>query len=127
VAVETVQKFYGLFAEGDVPSAFALLDPQVEWTEAAQGPYEGTFRGVPAVVSQVFERLGADFENFAAEPEEFVGQGDRVAVFGTYSGKVRSTGRELKAPFVHSWTVHDGRLSRFVRYTDTGLWNEALR
>lgn len=126
MSVETVRKFYGLFAAGDVPTAFSMLDPQIEWTEADRGPYAGAYRGVPEVVAQVFERLGRDFDDFAAVPAEFLGQGDRVAVFGSYSGVSRGSGRKLNAPFVHSWTVREGKLAKFVQYTDPGLWNEAL-
>jgi ketosteroid isomerase-like protein len=32
----------------------------------------------------------------------------------------------MLAPFVHVWTVADGRLRRFVQYTDSTAWNEAL-
>lgn len=123
MSVETVRNFYACFAAGDVPGAFALLDPEIDWTEAERGPYEGTYKGVPAVVAGVFEPLGADFDQFAATPSEFLGDGDRVAVFGTYTGVARSTGRALKAPFVHSWTVSGGKLVRFVQHTDSAAWN----
>lgn len=125
-SVETVRKFYSSLAAGDAPAAFALLEPEIEWSEAEQSPYEGTFRGAPQIVEGVFQRIGADFDNFAAAPEEFVGQGDRVAVFGRYSGVARTSGKPLSAPFVHSWTVRDGKIARFVQYTDTGIWKTAL-
>jgi ketosteroid isomerase-like protein len=74
----------------------------------------------------VFEPLGADFDQFAAAPSEFLGEGDRLAVFGTYTGVARSAGRALKAPFVQSWTVSGGRLVKFVQYTHSAAWNWAL-
>ncbi|MGH7017428.1 MAG: nuclear transport factor 2 family protein [Caulobacteraceae bacterium] len=126
-AKEVVQGFYGAFARGDVPSALGLLAPDVEWTEAERSPYfGGTWRGLDAIVSGLFQRLGADFEGFAAAPGEFVSEGDRVVVLGNYSGRAKTSGRELAAPFVHSWTVENGKLKRFVQYTDTALWMEAL-
>ncbi|MDE2486842.1 MAG: nuclear transport factor 2 family protein [Alphaproteobacteria bacterium] len=126
MSVDTVRKFYASFAAGDAPGAFALLAPEIDWTEAERGPYEGAYKGVPAVVAGVFEPLGADFDNFAATPSEFLGDGDRVAVFGTYTGVARATGRALKAPFVHAWTVAGGKLVRFVQHTDSAAWNAAL-
>jgi hypothetical protein len=32
----------------------------------------------------------------------------------------------LEVPFVHAWSVAEGRLHRFVQYTDSAGWNHAL-
>ena len=127
-AQSTVREFYGALAAGNPPAAFGLLAPDVEWTEAERSPYyAGTWKGLDQVLAGLFHRIGADFEGFAAKPDEFVADGDRVAVFGNYSGHVKASGRELAAPFVHSWTVADGKLKRFVQYTDTAKWIEAFQ
>ena len=71
--------------------------------------------------------LARDWEEFSAEVDDFVAQDDRVVSFGSYAGTYRQTGRSMSAPFVHVWTVRDGRLSRFNIYTDTAKVLEALR
>jgi predicted SnoaL-like aldol condensation-catalyzing enzyme/ketosteroid isomerase-like protein len=122
-----VERFYACLAAGDRAGALGLLDPGIEWTEAESTPYfRGTLRGVDAIVSGLFGPLAHDFTAFAAMPHEFVHDGNRVVVFGRYSGVAKNFERALSAPFVHSWTLADGRLRRFVQYTDSAAWNEAL-
>jgi uncharacterized protein len=126
-ALSVVHRFYALLAKGDLPGALGLLDPAIERTEAERTPYfSGLMRGVDAVVAGLFEPLGRDFDNFSTVPDEFITDGERVVSIGRYSGIMKSTGRTMSAPFVHVWTVADGRLRRFVQYTDSAAWNEAL-
>lgn len=126
-ALPVVQRFYALLAAGDGAGALGLLDPDIEWTEAERTPYfAGTMRGIDAVVSGLFVPLGRDFDNFTTVPHEFVAEGERVIAFGAYSGFAKRFGRTMSAPLVHSWTVSNGRLRRFLQYTDSAPWNEAL-
>jgi limonene-1,2-epoxide hydrolase len=47
--VEVVRHFYDALGRGDVPAVLALLDAQVEWTEAEGFPYYGgTWQGPQA-------------------------------------------------------------------------------
>jgi uncharacterized protein len=78
------------------------------------------------VVAGLFEPLGRDFDSFTTVPDDFITDGERVVSIGRYSGITKSTGRTMSAPFVHVWTVADGRLRRFVQYTDSAAWNEAF-
>jgi uncharacterized protein len=126
-ALATVKLFYSSLAAGDSTAALRLLDPEVEWTEAERTPYfVGTMRGPDAVIAGLFQPLGRDFYNFTTSPSDFVTEGSRVVSFGRYSGIAKLNGRTMSAPFVHVWTVSDGRLRRFVRFTDSAPWNEAL-
>ena len=126
-ALTTVRDFYTRLDKGDIDGALATLDPAIEWTEAPRTPYFcGTMRGVEAVVAGLFAPLNRDFSAFRTMPLEFVAQNDRVVVFGNYSGVVRSSGRVMSAPFVHSWTLSNGRPRTFFQSTDSAVWNEAL-
>ncbi|MEI9995626.1 MAG: nuclear transport factor 2 family protein [Rhizomicrobium sp.] len=126
-ALDVVQRFYTLLGSGDAAAALALLDADIEWTEAPNTPYyAGTMRGVDAVVAGLFQPLGRDFADFATTPHDFVSEGDRVVSFGTYAGTARQSGRKMSAPFVHVWTVVDGRLKRFQQYTDSAAWNSVF-
>ena len=120
-----VQRFYSLLAVGDGPGALGLFDPDIEWTEAERTPYfSGTMHGVDAVLSGLFAPLGRDFDNFTAIPNDFVTEGGRGFVaFGNYSGLAKSTARTLSVPFVHLWTVSNGRLRCFLQYTNSASWN----
>jgi len=70
-------------------------------------------------MSGLFGRLVRDWEDFSATPHEFVVEGDRVVVFGRYKETWKATGKTIDIPFVHSWTVEDGKLVAFQQYTDT--------
>ena len=123
-----VQRFYAALGRGDIPAVLTVLDPHVEWTEAERFPYYGgTWHSPQAVVDNLLLPLSRDWQDFSVKVDDFVAQDDRVVSFGTYSGTYRQTGRSMSAPFAHSWTVRDGRLSRFDMYTDTAKVLEALR
>ncbi|WP_158800711.1 nuclear transport factor 2 family protein [Acidisoma sp. L85] len=118
-ALQVVREFYSLPAVGDEPQAIKLLDPEIEWTEAERTPYfNGTLRGVTALVTAVatrlFEPMQRDFKEFRTVPGEFITEGDRVVAFGNYFGLTKRFDRTMSAPFVHCWTVSDGRLRQLI-------------
>ncbi len=105
-----------------------MLSPAIEWTEAERFPYfDGTVTGPGAVATTIFAPISHDFDDFAATPSDFVSQDDRTVSFGLYTGRAKIGGGELRAPFVHLWTAQAGLLVRFVQYTDTAAWAEALK
>ncbi|MDX2030161.1 MAG: nuclear transport factor 2 family protein [Blastocatellia bacterium] len=124
--LETIQGAYAAFAKGDVPGVLGVLDAEIAWTEAEGFPYGGTYNGPNAVLEGVFMRLGTEWDGFAAVPAQFVDGGDMVVALGTYSGTNKATGKSFEAPFAHAWTFRDGKVVRFVQYTDTLLVNRAV-
>jgi uncharacterized protein len=121
-----VRTAYAAFASGDIPVVLGMLDPDVEWTEAAGSQYPGTFRGPQAVLDGVFAPIGADWSEFRVEPEEFIAAGDTVAMLGTYRGTSRATGRSMEARVVHVWHFRKGRVVRFEQIVDSAMLNAAL-
>jgi len=127
-STDTVRRFYDALSRGDVATVVALLDPRVQWREAESFPYYGgTWEGPQAVVDNLLIPLARDWENFSASAHEFVASGDRVISLGIYTGIFRKTGRAIRVPFAHAWTVRDGRLARFDMYTDTVRVLEAMQ
>lgn len=126
-ASTVVRTFYSSLGGGDVPSAFAVLAPDVSWTEASGFPYGGTYKGPDEVLQKVFMRLGSEWDGFAGVPAEFIAQGDTVVVLGQYSGTYKATGKKFSAPFAHVWTVKNGKVATFRQFTDTALAREALQ
>lgn len=124
---QVIQSLYDAFARGDVPTVLALMDPQIEWTEADGFPYAGTYHGPEAVLNGVLMRLGTEWEGYQAVPDEFVDGGASIVVLGHYSGSYKATGKSFRAPFAHVWKVRDGKILRFVQYTDTVLVQQALQ
>ncbi len=120
-------RFYDALRRGDLPIVLALFASDIEWTEAERFPYYGgTWRGPEAIVKGLFEPLSRDWITFLAWPKRYVVEGDEAVVFGVYVGTHRRTGRSLTAPFAHHWTVHSGKIIRFVQYTDTAKVLEAV-
>ena len=124
--LEAIQGAYAAFAKGDVPGVLGVMDAEIAWTEAEGFPYGGTYNGPNAVLEGVFMRLGTEWDNFAAVPAEFIDGGETIVSLGTYSGTYKATGKSFKADFAHVWTFRNGKVVRFVQYTDTLLVNRAL-
>ena len=118
--VEMVQRLYAHFGRGDIPPILAALDPEVEWSNAGSNPiaYAGTRHG-SAQVEEFFATLGASVEVRTFEPREYIAQGDRVAAFGRWTGRVKATGREYASDWVMAWTIKDGRVTAFRAHEDT--------
>mgnify|MGYP001815580524 CR=1 FL=1 len=123
---EIIEKLYAGFAAGDVPAVLGSFDPEINWTEAAGFPYAGTYIGPDAVLQNVFMKLATEWEGFAAVPSTYVAEGDTVVAIGEYSGKFNATGKSMKSPMVHVWTLKDGRIVNFVQHCDTVLVQAAL-
>jgi len=116
--VETV---YTAFAQGDMETFAGLMAPDIVWNEAEGNPYAdlNPYIGPEAVMSGLMARLVTEWEDISVKPHEYVVEGDRVVVFGRYNETWKATGKTIDIPFVHSWTMEDGRLVAFQQYTDT--------
>jgi hypothetical protein len=125
--LKIIQGAYSAFANGDVPGVLGILSPDVAWTEAEGFPYGGTYIGPQAVLEGVFMRLGTDWDGFAAIPAELIDGGDSIVALGKYSGTSKATGKSFQANFAHVWKMRDGKVIRFVQYTDTLLVQQALQ
>jgi len=123
---DLIRNLYAAFARGDIPAVLGALAPDAAWTEAAGGPYAGTYRGADAILTGVFMRLGGEWDGFAAAPAQYVAEGDTVVVLGEYSGTYKATGRAMRAPFAHVWQLRDGRIASFTQITDTVLHRQAM-
>ena len=125
--VALTRRSYDAFARDDLDAVIADMDAQIEWHQAQGLPHGGFYRGVDEVRRHIFEPLDRDWWNeFSADPEEFVDGGDQVVVLGRYRGVAKRTGNVLDVPFVHVWTLRDGKAIRFRQFLDTAGWNAAL-
>ena len=126
-ALEIARASYQAFAQDDLDSVLAELDPQIVWEQAQGLPHGGTYHGIDEVRRNVFDPLERDWwDEFRARPDEFIGTGDQVVALGRYRGIAKEGGRALDVPFVHVWTVREGKVTRFRQFLDTAGWNAAL-
>jgi ketosteroid isomerase-like protein len=127
-SIDTVRGFYDALGRGDVPGVLAVLQSELEWTEAERFPYYGgTWRSPQEVLDKLLVPLARDWAGFSAKAHDFIAEGDRVVSLGVYSGTFKSTGRSMTAPFAHVWTVRDSRIAKFEMHTDTAKVLEALK
>ncbi|MEE4302601.1 MAG: SMP-30/gluconolactonase/LRE family protein [Wenzhouxiangella sp.] len=116
-----VETAYAAFARGDTEAFAGLMAPEIVWKEAEGNPYAdlNPYIGPEAVMAGLMSRLLDDWEAISVAPRELVVEGDRVVAFGRYKQTWKVTGKTLDIPFVHSWTVQDGKIVAFQQYTDT--------
>lgn len=123
---EPIRAIYAALAAGDVGPLVDLLDAEVEWNEQEGAPVvAGTFRGRAAVLAEVLLRIPEVWEEVRIDPRDFVAAGDRVFVTGRLSVRARGTGARADVPFVHVWTLRDGRIVAWDGHTDTAMLQAA--
>ena len=126
-ALEIVTRSYAAFARHDLDAVLADMDPDIEWHQAQGLPHGGYYRGLDEVRRNIFDPLDRDWwSEFSAVPDEFIDAGDQVVVIGRYRGVAKETAKRLDVPYVHVWTLSDGKAIRFRQYLDTAGWVEAL-
>jgi ketosteroid isomerase-like protein len=126
--VEVIRGVYDSFGRGDVPAVLGQMDQQIEWNEAENFIYadRNPYLGPQAILEGVFMRYGSEWLGFTVNPEEWLDAGNHVVVLGTYAGKHKDTGKEVRAQFAHVWGVRGGRVVRFQQYTDTKQFADAV-
>jgi len=126
-AVELVQRSYEAFARDDLDGVLADMAPDIEWHQAQGLPHGGFYRGLDDVRRNIFDPLDEEWwDEFRADPDEFLDAGSEIVVLGRYHGRAKGTGKQLDVPFVHIWTVREGKAVRFRQFLDTAGWVEAL-
>lgn len=128
--LETVQRAYKAFAEGDIPALLKFATDDVEWN------FPPTYAGIPWAqrpwrgrdgVQQAFTMLTESLEFQVFQPDEFIVSRDSVVVLGHERCRVRATGRVVEANWVQIFTLRDGMVSRFREYSDTAAWDTGYR
>jgi ketosteroid isomerase-like protein len=114
-----VQAFYESTEAGDIERTVTLLDPGLRWGVPEPLPYGGTYEGIDG-----FRRYRAGIqENFApgykfARNTVFRSD-DHIVILGRLTAQAKATGTAFESPFVHVWTVEDGRIVARHYYVDT--------
>ena len=124
-----MQHLYEAFGNGDMPTVLGAMAPDIRWHEAEGNPYMPSgepWVGPDAVVTNLFARLGEEWNGFSVHPEEFHDAGNTVTVEGRYTGEYKKTGQTIDAQFCHIWTLVDGKVTRFQQYADTGQFQDAM-
>jgi len=127
--VKIVSDAYEAFGRGDLPAVLAAMDPEIRWHEAESNPYMPSgeaWVGPEAIVSNLFVKLGEDWDGFAVHPDRFHDAGDVVVVEARYSGTHNGTGKALDVQVCHVWTLRDGKITKFQQYVDTAKLQDVM-
>jgi ketosteroid isomerase-like protein len=127
--VNAARGVYEAFAQGDVPTVLAGMDPNIEWREAESNPYEpsgAAWIGPDAIVNNLFMKLATEWDGFAVHPQQYHDAGETVVVEGRYTGKYKATGADLDAQFCHVFKFKDDKVTSFQQFTDTAKFQAAM-
>lgn len=127
--VEVIASLYDGFDRGDIAAVLGLMDPNIHWHEAEGNPYMPSgdaWVGPDAVVSNLFAKLGADWDGFTVHRIGFHDAGSVVVVEARYTGKFKPTGKSVDAQVCHVWTLEGGTITKFQQYTDTAQFQNVM-
>jgi ketosteroid isomerase-like protein len=125
---QAVQEAYRMFQSGDMAGIVERCHDDCEWTSPDSDliPMSGAFHGKPGV-ADFFTRMGVAMQPIRFEPREFIAEGDKVVVIGQATWQVKATGRSFDSPWVHVFTMRDGKIARFEAFADTAAGERAFR
>ena len=66
-----------------------------------------------------FDGLLAEWDMIHYKTDQFIAEGDRVAMLGSTAWRNRRTGREVNTPKADFWTFRDGKIVAFYERYDT--------
>lgn len=123
-----VKDTYLAYRDRDMPALLNCLADDVKWF--AIGPPEmiptaGTRHG-RRQVEQYFATLKDAEEVGSLEPREFITEGDKVVAIGDLQRQVKSTGSVIRSPWIHVFTLQDGKIAEFRAFYDTAAAIAAL-
>ena len=122
-ATTVVKQAYEAFGKGDVPGILKLVADEVDW-ELVGSPglaYAGNRKNKKGVADFFAEVARVD-EMHAFEPKEFIEAGEHVTVLGRESATGRDTKKKFESPWLHLFTVKNGKITRW-----RGFFNTAAR
>ena len=126
--VKIVQDVYLAFRERNISELLNCLAEDVKWFSIGPPeiiPTAGKRRGRDQV-RQYFAALEANEEFRGFRPQEFIAEGDKVVAIGELESRVKSTGSLIESPWVHVFTLCQGKISEFRSFYDTAAVVTAL-
>ena len=125
--IDLIKKPYEAFGKGDIDTIIDHLAGQLLWRFDAPSviPYAGEHDTPDKVRKGFFGPLASTQRDYALRTDEFIAQDDKVIMVGGYGATVTATGKSFDLQLVHVWTIQNGKVKRFVNFTDTAKVAEA--
>ena len=124
--VKAIKAIYEAFSKGDIPFILNQLNPNVSFEFEAPSiiPYSGVQHGVEQVAG-FFEGIVDSETDMKLVMNQYVDNGNIVASFGRYTTTVKSSKKRISTPVAHLWELENGRISRFVNYSNSAARADA--
>jgi ketosteroid isomerase-like protein len=124
---QLVMRGYEQFKNGDIQGLLDNFADDIEWIGAESDyiPFAGNCYGKNQV-AEYFMKMDQAQEVQQFEPQEVIAEGDKVVVTGQSKWKVKSTGKTYENPWVHVFTIKDGKTARFQQYNHTAAAEAAF-
>ncbi len=118
---------YQMFLKGDINGILDMCTDDVEWTSAELPniPFAGAFHGRAGLLD-FFGKLSGAVEFLDYQPQSFIADGDKVAVSGVSTARVRATGVSYDDTWVHIFTMKNGKTVRFEQFHNTAAATAAF-
>ena len=114
---EALKKAYAAFNRNDIAATVEALDPQIEWTEPAEFPGGGTYRG-HAGVQAYLSQSRAGWAEGRSEPERFIVAGDKIIVFVHVRAKLKDSTEWQETRLADVFTFRNGKAIQMRAFAD---------
>jgi ketosteroid isomerase-like protein len=117
---QLVKDLYNAFKRGDMETLLGGMADNIEWITPGPPdiPVAGKRSGREGV-AEFFRLLNEHEEVQEFELKEFIAENGVVVALGHYRGRIKSTGKTTSYPFVHVFTINNGKVTRFREFFDT--------
>ena len=108
----------------DLANVKSVTTPDVSYVSLSEDnpelkrymPWTGTNTG-PEAIARTFEGIGRAWETKAFEVREVIEQGDKVAMFGSFTYRGRKSGVDITSPFSLLAKIKGGKIF-FVQFLE---------
>ncbi|MBS1714339.1 MAG: nuclear transport factor 2 family protein [Armatimonadetes bacterium] len=120
--LKTVLAVYDAFGRNDVPTILGHLHENVAWTCRFDPvvPWGGNWTGREGAAA-FFRTLDESVEVMAFEVIENVAKGETVVSLGTFTCKVRSTGKTSHTRWAFVWRFEQGSVVSYEQFHDPAI------
>lgn len=115
--VEIIKRAYEAFARRDNATSRSYYDPEVEFSQPAEEPGGGTYRG-PDGVTEGFRKWLAAWDDYRVEVEDLSDVGEHVLAKTRHHGRGKTSGIEVEQVIFQIWTLRNGKIVRVRMYYD---------
>tara|TARA_Y100000588_G_C14170162_1_gene888754 strand:- start:10 stop:414 length:405 start_codon:yes stop_codon:yes gene_type:complete len=119
-AKETVEKWVGLLATGDMDAIVAMFadDAVIDMPGSSDLPWAGRWQGA-AKIDEYFKVMPAALKILEHEHKIWIAEDDMVAVTGLEVAASHVSGKDYRAKWCWVFKISDGKILLWDAYEDT--------